>query len=472
MPINSFENYPMSWHPQLKSQLGALYKILAAQLEEDIHNGSLKPGTKLPPQRELADFLDINLSTVTKTYKLCRLKGLLQASIGRGTYVAYDAMNSRLLWPDKWDDPEIISLGATRPDRHAYPIIRKHLQTLLAEDNSLTWFDYGTTEDMAWHRRAGARFIAREGFPISAENVFLTNGAQNALMATLLSLCSHGDAVGADPLTYPGLKSAAAALGIRLIPLSYTPDDQPDTQLLTNICQQNPLKAIYLMPQNQNPTTHTMTLTAKQSLAAFARSHGIAIIEDASYNLLSSKAEIPLAALLPEQTFFIAGLSKIIAPGLRLSYLAVPKTWHTAITNALYTMSITVSPLMSELSARLIVSGAAQKILTLHQEEARRRNKLADKHLKKFLIPADKTSIFRWLKLPPAFSSGAAFEKLALQHGVQVYAAERFALGDATPEKAIRLSITAPATSAILKKGLLILRKLLLSPPVPPGKTL
>lgn len=71
MPVNSFENYPMSWKPSLKNIKGSITKGLAKLLEEDIKNCKLNPGTKLPPQRELADFLDINLSTVTRAFKLC-----------------------------------------------------------------------------------------------------------------------------------------------------------------------------------------------------------------------------------------------------------------------------------------------------------------------------------------------------------------------------------------------------------------
>ena len=61
MPVNSFENYPMSWKPILQRNKKALYLALAEELENDIHAGRLRPGTKLPPQRELADFLDICL---------------------------------------------------------------------------------------------------------------------------------------------------------------------------------------------------------------------------------------------------------------------------------------------------------------------------------------------------------------------------------------------------------------------------
>ena len=98
MPVNSFENYPMSWKPDISSMKPPLYKSLASAMEDDILNGILKPGDKLPPQRELADFLDINLSTITRAFKICELKGLISGHIGRGTYVSSDAhISSQLI---------------------------------------------------------------------------------------------------------------------------------------------------------------------------------------------------------------------------------------------------------------------------------------------------------------------------------------------------------------------------------------
>lgn len=82
MSINSFDNYPMSWKPDLSRTSGPKYLALVSLMEEDIKNGTLKAGTKLPPQRELADYLNVNLSTISRAFKLCGQKGLLSASVG------------------------------------------------------------------------------------------------------------------------------------------------------------------------------------------------------------------------------------------------------------------------------------------------------------------------------------------------------------------------------------------------------
>jgi len=88
LPINSFENYPMSWRPERSKLRSPVYRSLAENLERDIAEGRLRPGTKLPPQRELADYLDVNLSTITRAFRLCERKGLIYAIVGRGTFVS------------------------------------------------------------------------------------------------------------------------------------------------------------------------------------------------------------------------------------------------------------------------------------------------------------------------------------------------------------------------------------------------
>lgn len=61
MSVNSFENYPMSWKPKKEELTKPYYLSIAADLENDILTGKLPENTKLPSQRELADYLDLNL---------------------------------------------------------------------------------------------------------------------------------------------------------------------------------------------------------------------------------------------------------------------------------------------------------------------------------------------------------------------------------------------------------------------------
>lgn len=81
----------MSWKPEKQHLKRPIYLSLAERLEQDIKSGLLAPGIKLPPQRELADFLDINFTTVTRAYSICERQGFIYAVTGSGTYVSPNA---------------------------------------------------------------------------------------------------------------------------------------------------------------------------------------------------------------------------------------------------------------------------------------------------------------------------------------------------------------------------------------------
>ncbi len=75
MPVNSFDSYPLTWKPEKEKLKPPYYKSLAEDLEGKIRSGLLQAGTKLPPQREIADYLDLNYTTITRVYEICKRKG-------------------------------------------------------------------------------------------------------------------------------------------------------------------------------------------------------------------------------------------------------------------------------------------------------------------------------------------------------------------------------------------------------------
>lgn len=102
------------WKPKIYKDNKPLYIALAEALELDINLGILKPGQKLPPQRELANLIGVNLSTITRAFRVCELKGLISGVVGRGTYVASDAeVSLSLVSQDKTSN--IIEMGQVLP---------------------------------------------------------------------------------------------------------------------------------------------------------------------------------------------------------------------------------------------------------------------------------------------------------------------------------------------------------------------
>ncbi|ACT01838.1 PLP-dependent aminotransferase family protein [Paenibacillus sp. JDR-2] len=458
MPINSFENYPMSWKPSIDKTKKPIYRALARQLHQDIMTGVLLPGTRLPSQRELADFLDLNLSTISKAFKMCELKGLLSAAVGSGTFVSYDALSNAYLLEDT--KPEhLIEMGATLPDNASYEPLLLQLRSMLQEQDYEKWFGYGRTGESHWHKDAAIKFIRRSGLETTVDHILLANGGQNAIAATLASLCKPGDRIGADPHTYPGLKTAAAMLSIQIVPIK-SENGAMSPAAFEYACKNDNIKGIYLIPDYHNPTARTMSVEIRERIAVVAKKYNQFIIEDASYSLLCKEPIQAVTSFAPEQAIYIASLSKSIAPGLRLAYVAVPSTFKESISRALYNLNVSVSPLFAELAARTIVSNQFENIIEAHRNQAVRRNQMVNRYLGNYPCMGVETGNFRWLLLPDKIQA-AEFERLAAQQGVQVYAADRFVVGNSSPDRAVRIAVCAPETLKELERGLVILQRLL-----------
>lgn len=457
MPFNSFENYPMTWRPALSRMDRPLYQALAALLEKDILEGRLRPGTKLPPQRELADFLDINVSTVTKALRLCAEKGLLSGMVGSGTFVSYDALSSgRLVAPYA---PHIINMGATVPESDSYGLLMDELHRMLQETDADRWFCHHAEDDPQWYwqKDAARQLLKACGIEAPAHRILFSSGGQNGLTAILAALFHPGDTIAVEDHTYPGIKTAAAMFGIHLIPVSSGPDGL-DWKALRKLQMTERIKAIYLISTCQNPTTNTMSLSARQEAARCIDEQGLWLIEDGTYQL--TETSLPaISGLIPDRTIFITSLSKIIAPGLRMGILTAPDAYFSAIADALYSLNVSVTPLMEELAARIIASGKYLDILAMHKEKTRHRNRVIRNYFNPQECAGKDTDIFRWLYLPAPWT-GDAFADCALKEGVRVYSASKFAVGRTKPAAAVRLSIASPQAEAELETGLQILRKL------------
>ncbi|MFJ7405506.1 MULTISPECIES: PLP-dependent aminotransferase family protein [unclassified Lysinibacillus] len=457
MPFNSFEEYPMSWKPNIRNISGPIYIAIAEQLEQDIKEGILLPGTKLPPQRELADFLDVNLSTITRAFKLCGQQGLIYASIGSGTFVSSDAATNKILLPTS-HSAHMIELGSVLPATYANEEITRYMKKMLNDSNFSKLFQYGRPEANAWQTEAAAKLLEKVGFQTD-QPILLGTGGQNAIVGTLAALFHAGDRIGTDPITYAGIKTAANMLGIQLVAIQQK-DGEMTKEGLLYACKNEHIKGLYVIPDFHNPTTHTMSIETRKMIAEVARQKDLIVIEDAIYSFLQEQPLKPIAFYAPEKVVYIASVSKTISPGLRLSFVVTPSALRKKIIETLYNINISVSPVMVELTARLIHDGVAQTILEKHRLYAKQQNALVNQYLGEYNILGNDECIFRWLILPEKFT-GVQFELLASKAGVQVYAAEHFAVGNAKPVNAVRLAITAPENSMQLERALAVLKELL-----------
>lgn len=458
MSINSFDDYPMSWKPDLSKTTGPKYLALVNLLEEDIKNGTLKAGTKLPPQRELADFLGVNLSTISRAFKLCEQRGLLSAAVGSGTFVSSDATAEPILL-SRNDNEQLIEMGAIIPLVASNQKVKRYTERLLKLPDALNLFSYGAPEGTKRQRDAGVTWFQKSGFHTDSEHIVLAAGGQNALTASLGAFFEPGDNIGTDSLTYPGVKTAAKLLGIHLLPIQSRNYEMTEDGIRYAVQNEN-IKGIYVIPDFHNPTSRIMSLETRKAIARVAEEKHLLVIEDGINNLLETHPLPPIASFAPEQVVYMSSLSKTVSAGLRTAFIHVPAKYHNDLVNALYSMNIAISPLLATVSASLIEDGTADEIIAERQKDIIRRNQILNEILPEFLEESELTSPLRYLHLPEYFT-GKSFEICAKQMGVLVCGAERFSVGNKPAEKAVRISVTSPQSIEDLAEGAKRLQKIL-----------
>lgn len=456
MPVNSFDDYPMSWRPVLSGKDGQICEELIAQLKDDIKNGALLPGTKLPPQRELADYLDINVSTVSRAFKRCEEAGILTSAVGSGTFVAYGALHPESLRPHSGASGTI-EMGALAPATMDYEILSKAFRDLAAEDQLTYLFEYRYESRGLWHKEAATRLMSRMNYTTEPESIFFSSGGQNAIMAVLVSLFRPGDRIGTDPLVFPGMKSIASLLGIRLVPIR-SKDGEFTEEGLLHAIKNEKIKGIYTTPDFQNPTTHTMSERCKDIIARTAVKYDVPVIEDQIFSLLMKKPATTIASRAPGQTVFIVSLSKAIAPGLRTAYISAPEKYKSRIDNALSNINFCVSPITLELSSRIIAGEHLDPLLMSVRANNRVRNLYTSKILKGFELHGTPDCPFSWLVLPPHIDDQKLEDALHEDH-VRIISAPKFAVGNTRPSPAVRLCSCAPKTEDDLEIALEKIKK-------------
>lgn len=447
------------WNPVTINVDKPLYIAVVDALERDIRSGQLKPGQQLPTHRELADIIGVNVSTITRSYKEAERRGLISGTVGRGTFVSADVNVITSLVRTDTTEPNLLEMGLVLPLYEAELDMRGKLEKLAASSRLEQYLKYTDPLGLPEHREVGAQWAKKYGVAAKAEDIVVCAGSQHAITSCLLSLFQSGDRIAVESLTYPGIKTLASMLGIRLVPIA-ADDEGMLPEALDMACRRDVIRGVYLIPGVQNPTTACMSLKRRKDIAETIQRNGLTLIEDDAYSFTRQEQPVPISALIPENSVFIAGVSKAFYAGLRVSFAAAPKHLRLRIAKAVLNTLWMAPTLNVALVAECITDGTADRILTAKREAARKRNLLVKDMLKGYSYNGNDTGFFIWLKLPDRWP-GKVFESKAREAGISVFSAERFAVGGAAAPDALRISLTGPATINELGRGLSVIRDLM-----------
>ena len=445
---------------QLPDNERPLYQRLADAIGDRIARGELVGGEKLPPHREIARSLGINVTTVTRAFSALQKRGLVEARPGRGTLISLREAEDTSFKSAPTDEAGLIDLSVNRPATSAYVEGLATLLPRLAKDRRYgALADYHPPEGPLWARSAVAEWLLGVAGDGDAGRVVLTDGAQHGLACVLRALAQRGDVIVADSITYQGISALCRSQGLDLRGLPFDREGmRPDT--FETACATLRPRAVFLVPTLHNPTTVTLSEERRRALAGIARRHNVLIIEDDVYRPLLDRVIPSFATLEPELTIHISGLSKCIAPGLRYGFVVAPRAVLGNVAAALRVDCWSISPLTALVATLMLEEGTAKQIIEVQREELRRRQAILRDVLAAFDVQADETSPHAWLHLPEPWRGGA-FARACRQRGVGVLPADAFAIGRETLTHAVRINLGAAPSLGDLRHALTIIAELL-----------
>ncbi|HTH94141.1 MAG TPA: PLP-dependent aminotransferase family protein [Rhodocyclaceae bacterium] len=451
------------WIPKLKKGSAPIYQLIANAIAEDIATGQLSVGQRLPPQRTLAEALDLDFTTVARAYTEAHKRGLVDSTVGRGTFVSGQR---RPRIPRVVEGRPNVDMSMNMPPEAMSQELKELMHAGLVAvgeklPDLLRYQNFGGSTD---DREAGALWLRRRGLLVPPERLLVVPGAQVALLALLSVLAPSGSVICCEDVTYPGLRALAGQLGIRLIGLP-TDAEGIDAVAFAGACAQYAPKALYCNPTLLNPTTATISEARRHALVEVARNYNVPIIEDDAYGFLPKNGPPPLASLSPDIVFYVAGLAKCVGAGLRIAYLATPDTYSAArIAAALRATAVMASPLTSALATRWVRDGTADLALNAIRKESVFRQKMATRLLPHGSYVSKPEAFHLWIQLPPMWEQNA-FAKHMESSGIGVVASDAFCVAGPAPA-AVRVCIGGIATRDEIEHALRLIGRALVDGPM------
>lgn len=453
MPINSFENYLLTWKPDKQKLCRPYYKSLSKLLIDDILNGVLKPNTMLPPQRELADFLDLNLSTITKAYNICRLYGFVYGQIGKGTFVSVNkATNDGLFVKNE----RLFELALIEPFYEFDTLTHEVAKDVINQKSAVELLRYSEPFGSKYQLKMAKKYLSKLYLDVNIEQIAIFQGAQNSIAIILLSLFKMGDIIAVDTYTYSSFRKLANTMGIQLISVE-SDEDGMLPSLLDTACLRFDIKGIFLMPTCSNPTNTIMSLKRRNELSNIIVRKNLLLIEDETYAFILEQTIPPFASIIPQNTVYINGLSKALSAGLRIAFVCFPVELKDKILDTAINVNLNNVSINAEIASKMIERGIAEQMIKKKREQCFLRNAI----YKSIFIRANKSQgFFQWLELPIHYKC-EEFELYAKKRGIKVLGSHHFLVGKQTDKNYIRIALSSISCMKEYSQALQLLNSLL-----------
>lgn len=453
-----------------------VYAQIADGIITAIRRGVLRPGTALPGTRQLSSLLQVNRNTVVRAFEILSSEGWVSSTERHVTVVAETlpaAVRQKRNRPQQAHDEEtvrgrLIFIDDGIPDITRSPInelARAYRRIFRLKADWQIMNISNKLGDLHFREALSDMLNRNRQMRTSARQLCVTRGSQMALFLTAHSLLKRDDAVLVEN---PGFRPAWEAFGhagAKIIPVRVEADGIC-VEDIERIVRQTAVKAVYLTPHHQYPTTVTLSPGKRLRLIELSNRYGFTIIEDDYDNEFhfGPRPVMPIAAYEEIRNYvYIGTFSKLIAPAIRTGYIYSSADFIDRAGELRRIMDMQGDNFMEQALLDLILSGELRRHQKRMMEVYRKKRDffaaMIEKHLHgkvRYSIPTGGLAF--WLVPTCDNTDLYKVKEQAAKSFVSFYTPDRFSLSD--PVCGIRLAY-ASLPEEDLEKGLAVLGRCL-----------
>ncbi|WP_299998705.1 PLP-dependent aminotransferase family protein [uncultured Cedecea sp.] len=356
------------------------YQYLATLLTERIEQGLYQSGERLPSVRTLSQEHGVSISTVQQAYHILEDQQLITPQPRSGYFVAprkaihpvppLTRPAQRPIEITQWDavlelinsrsNQNMISFGSGIPDltqSTIKPMWRE--MTRLAQCQSNTLLSYDSIYGLPALREQIARLMLDSECLVTPDDIVVTNGCVEALSIAIRAVCKPGDIVAVESPSFHGTMQMLRGFGIKVIEIPTDSVTGISIEALELALEQWPIKAVFLVPNCNNPLGFTMPVERKKAILQLAQRFDIAIIEDDVYGELAYDYPRPVTIKSMDvdgRVLLCSSFSKTLSPGLRIGWIIPGRYWDIAL-HMKYIGTGSTTTVTQQLVANFIQSG-------------------------------------------------------------------------------------------------------------------
>lgn len=360
------------------------YEQVAEQIVSLIHCGALKEGEKIPSIRQLSHELSVSINTVKEAYWRLEDRNYLMAVPQSGYYVKSRFKDKTLppvkdlrqldprkisfcqvygLFHDQATDKSIASLAISGINPDLWPKRRFGRYMMEAASSSdLLAADYLMPPGYPMLREQIARLGLSAGLSLSPDEIIITNGCQEAIFLSLMTLCHPGDTVALESPMYFNLLQLLQMLALKVVEIPSTPEEGLSLDTLKFVIETHPVKAVFSISNFNNPSGFSMPSWKKKEMAWLLEQRQIPLIEDDIYGDLYFHRR-PGTLKRHDQTgnvLYCSSFSKSISPGLRIGWIA-PGRHYDAIVQMKMLLNMSTASVDQMAVARFLTKGGYER---------------------------------------------------------------------------------------------------------------